>query len=244
MKTVTDEDPDEDPIEVTIDKQKTIALAKLNEYKVSKIHLKRPVFFVSGWGDESCTWWIGPKEGSQGISQWIDQIADNREQATFITFEKETASCKSFSDFGDYLKNQIPAVTGSGQQFDLVGYSMGGLDIRAALTQGNSLLNCQTCITADTPHQGNHFGGILETVETYAPDLMNQVDNIPLYQQKQAANMDPNSGPMKIINSLANRQLFLSRVNKFYQFKGTRDALVMGSCFMDLTGLGARVRKR
>ncbi len=233
------ENPDEDPVEAIIQKQTSIASAILNGFMTKKIHLRRPVIFVSGYEDESGSWWIGPKEGKQGISQWIKQIADNQEEATFLTFEKESPSCNSFMDFGAFLRNQIPAVIGSEKQFDLVGYSMGGLDIRAALIQTDSLLGCQRCITADTPHQGDDLGGILEFLETYTPEIMKEFDNMPLYLQNQAENMDPNSKPMQAINSLANRQLFLDRVDKFYEFMGTRDYVVKGSCFMDLNGLGA-----
>ena len=229
---------DEDPIEILIQKQTSIALAKLNAFKINKIHLKRPVFFVSGWCDEACTWWVGPKEDVSGIAQWIKQIVDNPHQASFINFDSITSQCQSFLNFGNILKNNIWTAIGRNQEFDLVGYSMGGLVVRAALTQGDPLMNCQNCVTADAPHQGDDFGGIIKALETYAPHLMAEKDNMPLYHQQQVENMDPNSQPMQLINNLENKKLFLERVNKFYQFKGTRDYVVMDSCFMDLTNLG------
>jgi hypothetical protein len=239
METVMTENQDVESTEVIVEKQTNVATNILNSFKTNKKHLKRPVIFVTGFSDDSGSWWIGPKYGKPGISQWIDQIVDNPEEATFLTFEKESFLYKSFIDFGAYLRNQIPAVIGNEKQFDLVGYSMGGLDIRAALTQKDPLLGCQNCITADTPHQGDDLGGILKFVETYTPEIINFFDNMPNYLQQQAENMDPGSKTMQFINSLVNRQLFLQRVAKFYQFMGTRDNVVEKSCFMDLIGLDA-----
>jgi hypothetical protein len=99
------------------------------------------------------------------------------------------------------------------------------------------MLNCYVCITADTPHQGDSFGGILNSIYQYAPQLVVDADPIKPYQEQQVKNMDPIYSPMQLINQLDNRQLFLSRVNKFYQFKGLRDWIVMDSSLMDKTGI-------
>ena len=181
---------------------------------------------------------LAPRENISGISEWIDQIVDNPDQVIFINFQPVTASCQSFLDFGEILKNKIWAAIGKNQPFDLVGYSMGGLVVRAALTQLEPLLNCQNCISADVPHGGDDFGGIIKALEKFAPHLMFKMDNIPIYQQEQVENMDPSCRSMQKINSLENRKVFLQRVNKFYQFKGTRDYVVMDSCFLDSVGLG------
>ncbi len=224
-----------DQIEVVIQKQTGIALSKLNEFKTKQIHLKRPVIFVPGWCDEPCGWWIGPYQGIQGIFQWISQIADNPKEAIYVEFNNESPQCNSFLDFGQVLKNKIWAAIGKDQPFDLVGHSMGGLNIRAALTQGDPLLNCQNCITADTPHQGDSDGNFLELAKEFNPS---SVASITPYQLEQAQNMCPTNFPIQTINRIDSRQLFLNRVNKFYQFKGTRDWVVMDSCFMDMSEIG------
>ena len=217
--------------------QTSIALSKLSVLKEKKIHLKRPVFFVPGWCDESCTWWKGPYKNIQGISQWITQVADNPDEVTYIDFSNETAQCNSFLDFGEVLKKKIWSVIDKNTSFDLVGHSMGGLDIRAALTQGQPLLNCHVCVTADTPHQGDNFGGAANALAKYAPHLLAKIDPITSYQVKQVKNMDPNYPPIQLINQLDNRRLFLNCVDKFFQFSGTRDWIVMDSAFMDNTGI-------
>jgi len=218
--------------------QINIALSKLTEFKQNKIRLKYPVFFVPGWTDESCSWWQKPYGDKQSIKQWIDEIAVNPELAQYITFIEETKQCKNFLDFGEVLKNKIWKLIGKNQAFDLVGHSMGGLDIRAALTQENEpLLNCRYCITVATPNCGDNFGGVESFLSRHFRKLMQSVKNMPSYQVDQGKYLDPDYPPIKQVNSLDNRRLFLNNVNKFYELKGTQDFLVQGSAFIDKTGI-------
>jgi len=227
--------PDVEPIEVKIKKQTDIALAKLNFHKLNNLHLARPVIFVPGWADESCGWWQNPFQGIQCVKQWIQQVVDNPDLVEFVNFGVESPQCESFLNFGKILKSRILALNLENQSFDLVGHSMGGLDIRAALIFDEPVLNCINCITADAPHQGDIGGKFLELAQERDPSKV--ANYYTPYQVVQAQNMYPSSGPMQLINSSENRQLFLNRVSKFTQLKGTRDWMVGDSCFMDPAGL-------
>ncbi len=218
--------------------QTAVALSKLNVLKQNKIHLERLVFFVPGWTDESCAWWQEPHDSNQSIKQWLSQVADNPELAQYVDFTQETKQCKSFLDFGEVLRNKVWAAIGKDQPFDLVGHSMGGLDIRAAITQGSDpLLKCNFCVTVATPNWGDNLGGVESFLMTHFSKEAEAIKPMEPYHLEQGKNLDPDYQPIKTVNSLDNRRLLLSRVNKFYELKGTQDLVVQGSAFMDMTGI-------
>ena len=224
--------------------QINIALSKLTEFKQNKITLKYPVFFVPGWTDESCSVWQVPYGGNQSVKQWLNEVAINPGLAQYITFIEETKDCKSFLDFGEVLKNKIWKAIGKEQVFDLIGHSMGGLDIRAAITQGKApLLNCRYCITVATPNCGDNLGGVGNFFERYFRRLAQAIKKMLPYQVEQEKYLDPDYPPIKQINSLESRKLFLNSVTKFYELKGMEDSLVQGSAFIDKTDIEENLYK-
>lgn len=210
--------------------QRSESLAQLNAFKQSKITLRRPVFFVPGWTDEDCKCWSKGQWGQLSIRQWLEDIVTNFSNAHFINFIDVTKDCKSFLDFGEVLKHKIWDLVGTDQEFDIIGHSMGGLNTRAAITQGDPLLRTNKCLTVATPHQGDHLGGMQKFLRTSWFGKM--IGKSTPYHIEQGKNLDPDYEPIKIINTDESRRLFLERINRLYQFKGTRDFCVKGSAIM------------
>lgn len=209
-------------------KQRQNAYNKLTELMRSKIEINRPVFFVPGWTDESCANWKCGYRNQAPMKEWISRIAKNPKILNFATFIlEESKSCVSFIDFGKILKDKIESEIGKQQEFDLVGHSMGGLDIRAAIAI-HAFKNVYNCITVATPHKGTDLAGIAAKIKNY-----------PAHHKIQCQNLDPDYEPIQKINSLENRKAFLGGICKFYQFVGTRDMAVMKSAKIDKKDLPA-----
>lgn len=116
--------PANDPVQEMIEerkRQKENALRKLEELTQNKAELKKPVFFVPGWTDESCVCWkTAYAKGYVPIKEWISRIAKNPDVSEYITFTgKESEKCKSFFDFGDILKEKIWGRIGRNKEFDV-----------------------------------------------------------------------------------------------------------------------------
>lgn len=210
-------------------RQKQNALDKLSELSSKKIEIKRPVFFVPGWTDESCVCWkTSYLKSYTPIKDWISSIAKNGEMANFVTFsDKETKACSSFLDLGDILKTKIWDVIGNNEEFDLVGHSMGGLDSVAAITDNvEPLKNVHNLITVATPHQGSELGEIGPVFRKYER-----------HHALQCLNLDPDQPSIKLINKLDVRKRLLENVNKLYCLMGTRDMAVMRSARFNKEGI-------
>ena len=198
------------------------ALKVLMGYRKNKIALQRPVFFVPGWTDESCANWNMAYKSSPPIKEWFKLVSSNYKLANFVTFtEQESIHCNSFLDFGLLVKNKIQAAIGCQNVFDIVGHSMGGLDIRAAIAIHN-LSYVENCITVASPHKGTQLGDIAPKIMQYKP-----------HHKIQCINLDPDHVPIQTINSLENRKKFLDGVRKFYQFVGTQDMAVARNAKID-----------
>ena len=207
-----------------IEAERAKALKRLEELKKEKLSLQHDVFFVPGWTDEDATCWLEPYQtGYTTMNDWIKMVVLNPEKAHFITFsETESKKCESFLDFAEILKKHIDDTIGLSTPIDLVGHSMGGLDIVAAITQEpNPLLNVKTCITVATPHLGSDLGGL-----QFA--LNNVIERVPDYQAIQGKNLDPQEEPIIILNKLETRKTLLNRIEKLYTFTGTRDTATFG----------------
>jgi hypothetical protein len=143
------------------DAERARARRRLEKLKEEKISLQRDVFFVPGWSDEKARCWSKCyRNGYTIMEDQIKLVTKNPEKAHFITFsEDESKKCESFLDFAKVLKKRIDNEVGLNTPIDLVGHSMGGLDIIAAITQGpNPLSNVKRCITVATPHRGSDLG--------------------------------------------------------------------------------------
>jgi hypothetical protein len=217
-------------------KQRVRAKKKLENLVRDKINLKRPVFFVPGWTDEDNTCWkTAYRKGYVPIKDWISKIAKNSNLAEYITFtEKESEKCKSFFDFADVLKPKIWDKIGKNKKFDIVGHSMGGLDVVAAIIDDDKpLLNVYNLITVATPHQGSELGEIGSIFRKYKP-----------HHALQCINLDPDQLPIKLINKLEARKTLLSRVDKLYCLMGTRDMAVMRSARYNKKSLNPELYKK
>ncbi len=212
--------------------EKRKAQELFGSYKISKLTVKHPVFFVPGWTDEWAGCW-------QPLKESLKQILTNPDKIFVINFFLETIKCKSFLDFGEVLKPKIKRRIDLGQKFDVVGHSMGGLDIRAAFTQGNEpLLNCRKCITVATPHWGDNFGGMRYAAsKSIFSRLADNLNPLKGTQYEQGKNLDPDYPPIKLVDTLENRKLFLERVDQLYQLKGTQDFVVKGSAILNPAGI-------
>lgn len=198
--------------------QRQNALKELNAFSHEKVELKRPVFFVPGWTDEmGMCWKTAYRKGYIPIKDWIKKTAKNHNLAEYITFtEKESRRCMNFFDFADILKKRIWKKIKKKQKFDIIGYSMGGLEaVRAVIDDDMPLQNVCNLVTIATPHQGTQFGGIAYVAKKYA-----------LHIASQCINLDPDYPLIKIINRLEARQTLLKRVNKLYCLVGSHDILV------------------
>lgn len=237
-------DPFQEMIEER-EKQKEEALGILKAYKEDKVTLRRPVFFVPGWTDESCGCWSAAYRKNTAMKEWIDAICINPYEARYVKFEEESPSCRSFLDFGEVLKKKIWSDIGKDREFDLVGHSMGGLDIRAALALGELLSQNHNCLTVATPHQGDNLGGInVWSRNTFlGRALIGWIlhQDTP-YHREQSKGLDPDYEPIKIINRTENKLLFLQRVSKLYEFKGTRDFTVKDSAYIDKSDIPLEYR--
>lgn len=214
---------------------------ELESYKKNKLKLQRPVFFVPGWTSESCTAWkdVSPdipkkfKKYYLPARYWIEEIISNKKQAHFITFtDKQTKNSPSFIELGKHLKGKILRAT-NGRQINLVGHSMGGLDIRAAVLDSKKpFLKVKNIVTVGTPNNGERRVKILVRVKKYSK-----------HHKEQCLNMHPRSEAMKMIDSPESRIKLLNSIERFYVFMGMRDLAVMKSPKLSKQGISSNFYK-
>ncbi len=222
-----------------INREKLESLKKctleLESYRSNKLKLKCHTFFVPGWTSEDCAAWLKPyeeipkkyKDYYWPVAHWIDEIIENKELAHYITFtDEETKSSPSFMELGGYLKRKVLDLA-QDNPVNLVGHSMGGLDIRAAILDSvKPFLKVKNVITVGTPNNGNKFVNLLVKIKNY-----------PEHWKKQCLSMHPDSEAIKSINSLESRLKLLNSIDKFYVFMGMRDMAVTKSPKLNKEGL-------
>jgi hypothetical protein len=224
-------------------KEKLEALQKdfveLESYKKSKLTLQCPTFFVPGWTGEDCAAWKTLpldeklpvfwrfKEFYHPAKRWIESIVSNSGDAHYVTFtDEESRRSKSFKDLGGILKDKIVSIA-EGYPVNLVGHSMGGLDIRAAvLNDEKPVLNVKNLITVGTPNNGTTEAGLMElrTIRELAGKFGKAAHHI-----EQCRNMGSNSLLIKEINTPQNLRKLLDRLETFYVLMGLRDMVVRKS---------------
>ncbi len=216
--------------------QRKNATDKLDALAKDKLELKRPVFFIPGWTDESCICWITPYlKRDICLKEWVAKVVKNPEMTKYVSFStKESKSSKSFFDFGDILKEKIWDKIGKKTEFDLVGHSMGGLDAVAAITdEEDTLLNVNKLITVATPHQGSELGEIGPIFRKYSEHIASQ-----------CVNLDPDQPAIKLINKPDVREKLLNRVKNLYCLMGTRDQAVMRSARFNKEGIDSKLYEK
>ena len=210
--------------------------SELESYKQNKLRLQHPTFFVPGWTSEDCAAWKEPykkippkyKRYYRPAKQWIDKITVNKEKAHFVEFTNdETKNSPSFLELGKYLKRKIIQVAGS-QPVNLIGHSMGGLDIRSAIIDDDEpILNIKNVITVGTPNNGTVESALLGN--KCIQKIIKKFKNFEPWHLTQGYNLYCNSGPIKTINVIENRLKLLNRLEKFYVLMGLKDSTVKSS---------------
>jgi len=250
------------PTELSL--KKTEAREKLRKLK---INLKRDVFFVPGWADQACICWTEPymesgvdrrKGWEYTVKDW-EYILENPERMHYLQLvendnsiniirNKEgkikkvefnsdpTYSYTNFFQFAELVKNKIRA-TGV-KEFDLVGHSMGGLDIISAVAldrkpddyqqvkdfiktdpfEGVGLL-----ITVATPYKGSTPADLVKNTkidEWFRPEWSDGI-------RKQCENMAHDSEFINIINQKEIRERLLKKAKiGVHTFSGRNDRAV------------------
>ncbi|MGD0336206.1 MAG: alpha/beta hydrolase [Candidatus Omnitrophota bacterium] len=246
--------------------KKTEARTELKKFKDNKISLKRDVFFVPGWTDQACICWTEPYMESgvdrragweYTIKDWeyivensekmhylqlvendkaINITRDNQGKIKNITFDSDlTYDYTSFFQFAELIKSKIRA-TGV-NEFDLVGHSMGGLDIISAvalnkeddypevkgLIKTDPLDGVGLVVTVATPYKGSGPANLVKHTpidEIFRPGWSEGV-------RKQCENMAYDSAFIKIINQNEIRTKLLKNAKVgVHTFSGENDGAV------------------
>jgi pimeloyl-ACP methyl ester carboxylesterase len=243
--------PPRDPVRAEAQrrrKQKQQALADLNQLAQQGIRLKRHVFFIPGWaGDEGHSWtrpYDNLLKNHHPMKEWARRIARTSgggKPAKFLSFTlAESKACPTFYEFAQLLKRKILKNIPEGQPMDLVGHSMGGLDIIAAITEGpRPLRNVVNAIAVGSPLQGVFYGHLVRRVDTLLPFL--RWDE---HHHVQVRNLDKRAPAILKANSIAVRRRLLSRIHAFTDIRGTQDYVVMRSGRLRTKGLSESTRRR
>jgi hypothetical protein len=219
-------------------------------YEHKKLALQYQTFFIPGWTGENCSAWMRPYDKIKNkyrkyylpAKHWIEKIVANKEQAYFINLEKESAKSQNFIELGKHLKRRLLNIATDGP-INLVGHSMGGLDIRAAIIDDSMpKLNVKNVITVGTPNQGTGEPGLFGF--QFVRNLINKFKKLETYQIAQGYSMFSKGKFVKMINTIENRLKLLNNVGSFYVLMGLRDAVVKGSTKLDLTDIDENVSKK
>lgn len=163
------------------EQQKQRALEKLSSLAGQGASLKRHVFFVPGWTGEEGKAWKEPYpkllKGHGPVKSWIEKIVQNPDRVTYVSYvdfsSQESKNSRSFLDFGELLKARVRSkIAGSQEPVDLIGHSMGGLDILAAITQGEPPLDDEY---GDFEHSATCDGCETDFEPSYSLEYANDV---------------------------------------------------------------------
>ncbi len=239
---------------MSILEQKNIATQKLNELGLNKTTLKRDVFFIPGWTSECCAAWLQPCS-SENISmkKWLEKTTTNwEEKVHFVVFtEEESRACRSFVEFAKILKGKTAPFITKDSKVDLVGHSMGGLDISAAII--HDLIptgNVGNLITLGSPFHGSEFGEVMKEIGgmswlflggwAAARGLM-LLKGYSFYHIEQLQNMNPKGRLILDFNCKENRLKLLHSADKVFTFFGTDDNVVKQSALFNGFGIDSNL---
>lgn len=230
---------------MSIAEEKNDAFNKLKALEANKVILTRNVFFIPGWTSESCAAWQEPyTKENIAMREWAERLISNwQEKIHFITFtEAESKVCKSFIDFSSVLAEKVSPYLVEGTQLDLIGHSMGGLDISAGIINGAIPSKyVKNVITLGSPFHGAEWGGVMKTVSAaswFFPAIWAIVraglkKKYSYYHFLQLENMNPQGGTIRAFDKTENRVKLLESVDKLYTFVGTDDDTVKQSAFFN-----------
>jgi len=250
------------PTELSL--KKTAAREKLRKLR---IRLKRDIFFVPGWTDQACICWTEPYVESGAdirrgweytVKDW-EYIIENPEKMHYIQLVENENSINiirnkqgkikkvefksdpsygytNFFQFAELVKSKIRA-TGA-REFDLVGHSMGGLDIISAIAldrnldayqevkdfiKTESLERFGLMITVATPYRGSVPADLVKHTKIDEWFRSEWSDGI----RKQCDNLAHDSRFIGIINQNEIRERLLSKAKiGVHTFSGCNDRAV------------------
>lgn len=229
---------------MTIAEEKNAAFNQLKELEQRKITLTRDVFFIPGWTSESCAAWLSPyTKENISMAEWAERIIQNwKEKVHFVRFtEKESKVCKNFLDFGRILAEKVKPFL-AGAQIDLVGHSMGGLDISAAiLDRAIPNASIRNVVTLGSPFHGAEWGEVMKTVSKFSwffPGAWVVIrlalrSRYSYYHLLQLEHMNPAGPTIKAFDKTENRLRLLESIGRLYTFVGTDDDTVKKSAFFN-----------
>ena len=226
-------------------REKREALKKLEALAELGVVLKRHVFFIPGWAGDEGYCWTRPYDrvpkGHGPARVWFNRIVRNHDRMTFLRFSlKASRSCENFFDFAQILKGKIRRVVRDNQPIDLIGHSMGGLDIMAALTHGpRPLRNVVSAIAVASPLGGVFYGRLVKRIEQLLPGVQWTDHHLT-----QVRNLDRRSSAIRRINATPVRRRLLHRLEGFACVEGSRDYVVMRSARLRTQGLPASLRRK
>jgi len=226
--------------------EKAIALQQLRGFE-TKLTLKRDLFFVPGWAGEDGQCWMEPYDGvlkgHAAMRWWMERLVPSTDQKRlhFLTFSREESQPRaSFLEFAGLLKQKIHDAVASSKPVDLVCHSMGSLDAMAAITQPPTpLQQVVNVVAVGSPLQGIFYGELVKPIDHLLPFLQWEP-----HHYIQVRNLNAESAPMRLINSLDTRQRLLTRVSAFYTVEGTQDAVVMRSARLRTDGLSPTLQRK
>ena len=216
---------------------------ELESYKIAKLKLQYTTFFIPGWTGENCAAWKDPydkipekyKAYYKPAKYWIGEIIENKDDAHFVNLQEESKKSNSFIELGKQLKNRLFDLV-KDSPINLVGHSMGGLDIRAAVIDTDSpKLNVKNVLTVGTPNNGTGEAGLFG-IGTLRKIIM-QLKKFEPYHIAQGRSMFSKGKAIEFINSLDSRLRLLSNIDNFYVLMGLRDSVVKGSPKLDLSNV-------
>ncbi len=233
--------------------EKKQALAELEAWSNQKLTLERPVFFVPGWAGEEGKCWTGYTKvlkSHQSVKFWINRIVCEPSRSQFVHYlnftRKESLSCPTFLEFAELLKARVYEKVSPSEPLDLIGHSMGGLDIIATLTLGDEPLKnpVVNCVAVGSPLQGIFYGKLIPKLRKLLPGLFEGKKEWQDHHYRQLKNLDHNAEPIHLVNQLNLRRRFLARVERFYPILGTQDAVVGRSARLKTEGLSQEDKQR
>lgn len=226
--------------------EKKQALAELEVLSNQKMTLQRPVFFVPGWAGEEGKCWTGYTKvlkDHQSVKFWINRIVCEPSRSDFVSYlkftRKESLSCPTFLEFAELLKAKVREAVSPSEPIDLIGHSMGGLDIIAGLTLGDAPLENPVVngVAVGSPLQGIFYGKLVPKLRKLLPGLFEGKKDWQDQHYQQLKNLDVSAEPIRLVNQLDLRRRFLERVERFYQILGTQDAVVGRNARLKTEGL-------
>ena len=238
-----------------IEKQKDEALSQLKNLEINKITLARDIFFIPGWSSENCGAWLEPyTDNNTSMKEWLERTTTNWQgKAHFVTFtEEESKKSRSFIDFGKALLQKIsPYIGASETKIDLIGHSMGGLDISSSIIYNViPLEKVKNVMTLGSPFHGSEWGRLMKDIEKFswlflggwmAIRAMLMAKGYSYYHILQLENMNPKGRLIKEFNSKENRIKLLNSVSKLYTFFGTDDDTVKESALFNGFGIAQNI---